>query len=121
MYGSYWPDHIRWIIFAGSYRLDCIGMVFGFAMINFLLFSGWFVTGCMVRIDWMGRWRDRGGMEVPTLAGTVTGAPPLSLEGRQVVRSGGWHQLFRCFKGAEYLCCSRKIVQIDCTQIGTNT
>ena len=63
----------------------------------------------------------RGGMEGPMLAGTGTGAPPLALEGRQVVGSGGWHQFHRCCKGADYLCQSSKIIKIDCTKIGTNT
>ena len=62
----------------------------------------------------------RGGMEGPTLAGTGTGAPPLDLEGWKEVGSGGWHQLCWCCKGAEYLCRSIKIIQIDCTQISTN-
>ena len=56
----------------------------------------------------------------PTLAGARTGVPPLALEGRRLVGGGGWHQLHWCCKGAEYLCRSSKIIQIDCTQIGTN-
>ena len=52
--------------------------------------------------------------------GAGTGAPTLALEERRAVGSGGWHQLHRCCKGAEYLCRSSKIIQIDCTQIGTN-
>ena len=60
-------------------------------------------------------------MEGPTLSGTVMGASPLNIEGRQAVGSGGWHQLRRCYKGAEYLCQSSKIIQIEFTQIGANT
>ena len=60
------------------------------------------------------------GWDGPTLAGARTGAPQLDLEGRRAVGSGGWHQLCQCCKGAEYLCRKRKIIQIDCTQIGTN-
>ena len=72
-------------------------------------------------MDWMGRWWDRDGMEGPTLVGSGMGAPPLALEGRRAVGSGGWHQLRRCCKGAEYLCRSIKIIQTDCKKIGTNT
>ena len=50
----------------------------------------------------MGRWWFGGEMEVPTVAGVGTGAPTLSLEERQVVRSSGWCQLHSCCKGAEY-------------------
>ena len=59
-------------------------------------------------------------MEGPTLAGAGMGATPLDLEGWQAVGSGGWHQLCRCCKGAEYLCQSSKIIKIDCTKIVTN-
>ena len=52
--------------------------------------------------------------------GAVTGSPPLALEGRQAVGSGGWHQLFRCCKGAEYFYRSSKIIQIYFTKIGNN-
>ena len=69
----------------------------------------------------MGNWWDGGGMEGPELAGAGTGAPPFALEGRRVVGSGGWYQLCQCCKGADYLCRSRKIIQIYCTKIGTNT
>ena len=33
------------------------------------------------------------GWDVTTLAGAVTGAPPLDIEGRRAVGSGGWQQL----------------------------
>ena len=56
-----------------------------------------------------------------TLEGARTGVLSLALEGRQAVGSGGWQQLRWCCKGAEYLCRIRKIIQIDCTQIRTNT
>ena len=72
-------------------------------------------------MDWMGIWLDGGGMEGLTLEGAGTGAPTLALEGPREVGSGGWHQLRRCCKGAEYLCWGSKIIQIDCTQIKTNT
>ena len=75
----------------------------------------------MGRMDWMGRWWDGGGMEGLTLAGAGTGALPLALEGQRAMGSGGWHQLHWCCKGVEYLCWSRKIIQIDCTKIGTDT
>ena len=55
------------------------------------------------------------------LAGARTGAPPLALEGRRAVGSGGWNQFCRFCKGADYLCQSRKIIEKDCKQIGANT
>ena len=61
------------------------------------------------------------GWDGPTLAGSGTRAPPLDLEGRRAVVSGGCYQLSQCCKSAEYLCRSRKIIQIYCTQIRTNT
>ena len=72
-------------------------------------------------MEWMGRGWDGGMMEGPALSGAVTGAPPLDLEGRRAVGSGGWKKLRWCCKGADYLCQSSKIIKIDCTQIRTNT
>ena len=69
----------------------------------------------------VGRWWDVGGMEGPTLAGAGTGAPPLALERRRAVGSGGWQQFFWCCKDVDYLCRSSKMIQIDCTKIVTNT
>ena len=92
---------------------------------------GWIVSGNTGFYVLAGYWLDETngmdgtlmgrGWDGPALAGAGTGAPPLALEGRRAVVSGGWHQLCRCCKGAEYLCRSSKIIQIDCTQIGTNT
>ena len=61
------------------------------------------------------------GWDGSLLAGAGTGVPPLALDGLQSVGSGGWHQFRLCCKGKDNLCRSRKIIQIDCTQIGTNT
>ena len=58
---------------------------------------------------------------VSAAMGDGTGAQPLALEGRRAMGSGGWHQLCRGCKDAEYLCRRGKIIQIECTQIGTNT
>ena len=118
--GSYRLDHISSIVLAGSYWLDHIGIGLGFARKNWILCAGWFDTGWMGHMEWMGRWWDGGGMEVTTLAGSGTGAPPLDLEVWRTVGSGGWYQLRWCCKGAEYLCRSSKIIQIDCTKIRTN-
>ena len=38
-------------------------------------------------------------MEGLALSGAGTGAPPLAVEGRRAVGSGGQHQLRRCCKG----------------------
>ena len=56
-----------------------------------------------------------------TIIGVGMGTPTLALEERRAAGSGDWHQLRWCCKGAEYLCRSNKIIQIDCTKIGTNT
>ena len=47
-------------------------------------------------------------------------APPLDLEGPQAVVSGVGHQLIWFCNDVECLCWSSRIIQIDCTQIGTN-
>ena len=41
------------------------------------------------------------GWDGPTLSGAGMGAPPLALEGRRAVGSGGWEKLRRSCKGAE--------------------
>ena len=74
----------------------------------------------------VGRWLDEGtdvsrDQNGSSTIGDEIGVPQLALEERRAVGRGGWQQ-FRWFcKGAEYLCQSNKIIQIDCTQIGTNT
>ena len=91
---------------AGLYRLDRIGIGFlGFSRRNWILCSGWYEEISLLLYGWDG-WTgwNGGGMEGPTLAGAGTGAPQLVLEGRQAAGSGGWHQLRRCCKDAEYLC-----------------
>ena len=118
--GSY---HIIWIVF---YWLDCI-------ISAGLYCIGWIVSVNTGFYDLDGYWLDGtdgtyglDGTLVeqvgdgPTLSSAGTGAPTLDLEGRRAVGSGGWHQLNWCYKGAEYLCRSRRIIKIDCKQIGTN-
>ena len=65
-----------------------------------------------------------------TLAGAGTGVPPLAPEQERhhwlLMGGGRWEAVavancFRAVRGAEYLCQSIKIVQIDCRQIGTRT
>ena len=106
---AYWLDRI---VSAGSYRISWI--VSGNT--GFDVLDGYWLDGTdgldrtLVGREWDGT----------MLAGSGTGAPPLDLEGRRAVGSGGWNQLrWRC-KGAEYLCWIRKIIQIYCAQIGTN-
>ena len=104
-------DCTNWIVlnlFDGSYRLNHIGIgigLIGFAQRNWLfviclVLGNWLATGWMGRMDWTGRGWYRVGIEGPTLAGTIMGAPPLALEGRRVAVSGGCHQLRRYCKGA---------------------
>ena len=116
---------IVWIVSAGLYRLDHIvlaGLYWyqSWVCLVKLDFILWLVIGWMGRMYWLGHQWEGGGMEGPTLSGSGIGAPPLALEGRQAVVNGDWHQLRWCCKGANYLCWSSKIIQIGCTQIGTN-
>ena len=97
----------------GSY---CIGWIVS-GNTGFYALSGYWLDGT----DGMDGALVGRGWERPMLAGAGTGAPPLGLEGRRAVRSGGWNQLRRCCKGAKYLCRRSKIIQIECTQIRTNT
>ena len=97
--------------------------------------SGWSLTvrdirmDWMVWMDWMGHWWD-GGRDGQTLAGSGTGAPPSAPEQERhhwLLRGGGrWVavSVANCFVGercADYLCQRSKRIQIECTQIGTNT
>ena len=70
------------------------------------------------------------GRDGQTLAGSGTGAAPLAPEQEchhWLLRGGGWWEavaVANCFgatRGAEYLCQSSKIIQIDCRQIRTST
>ena len=118
-------------ISSGSYRISWILSYFLYCIRKpWLLCAGWLLTGCYRWVGWNGwgvggtgvgwtgvsRRRNRS-----TTVGAVTGAPPLALEGRRDVVSGGWYQFRKCFKVADYLCRISKIIQIDCTKIGTNT
>ena len=69
------------------------------------------LDGALVVRVWDGR----------TLAPAGTGVPPLDLEVRRAMGSGGWHQLRWCCNDAEYLCQRSKIIQIEYTRIRTNT
>ena len=48
-------DHIDWIVPAGSYWLDRIGIGLGFSRRNWLLCAGWFATGWMGRMNWISK------------------------------------------------------------------
>ena len=130
--GSYWIDRISWIVWIvldGSYQLDHIGQI---VLAGLYRYRSWV---CSEKMDfirclvcyWLdgtdgldGKLVGRGWDGGTDVSRRRIGAPTLALEGRQEVGSGGWHQLPRCRKGAEYLCWSRKIIQIYCTKIGTN-
>ena len=124
--GSFWSeetlDHI--VLLAGLYRISWIGsyrigwIVSGYT--GFYALSGYWLNG-LDGTDGLDGTLVGQGWDGTTLAGAGTGAPPLDLEGQRAVVSGYWHQFCRCFKGAEYLCQRRKIIQIDCTQIRINT
>ena len=73
-------DSTGWIVLAGPYRLDRIGIDIGFERRTWILCAGWFFTGWIVWMDWMCCSWDRGGVEGPALAGTRTGELPLVLE-----------------------------------------
>ena len=112
---------IGWIVL---YRLNRI-------VLAGLYCIGWIISGSTGFYALAGYWLDgtdgldgmlvRRGWDGPTLAGARTGALTLDLEGRRAMGSFDWNQLRLCCKGAEYLCQRRKIIQIDCTQIRTNT
>ena len=107
-------------------RSYCIGWIIsggtGFYALAGLILAGWDIWNVWdvggVGVVWTNVSRRRNGSA--TISAGM-GAPPLAIEGRWAVGSGGWHQFFRCCKGVEYFCRSRKIIQIDCTQIVTNT
>ena len=112
--GSY---HIVWI---GSYRIGWIRKHWLLCAVWLLArwdgWTGWGVGRMGVGRTYISTHRNRS-----STMGTGTGAPQLSLEGKRTVRSGGYHQLRQCCKDADYLCRIIKIIQIGCTQIGTNT
>ena len=115
--GSY---YIVWI---GSYRIVWIRK-------HWLLCAGWLLAGWDGWGGWTG-WgvggTGVGQTEVSTRwngSATMcarTGASPLALEGQQAMGNGGWDQLCRCCKDAEYFCWRSKIIKIECTRIRTNT
>ena len=115
--GSY---GIGWI---GSYRISWISK-------HWLLCAGWLLavwdrwdrwTGWGVGGTGVGRTDVSTRRNRSATMGSGTGAPPLDLDGRRAMGSCDWHQLRRCCKDADYLCRRSKILQIECTRIGTNT
>ena len=132
-------QRIHWII---EYpRMDCIVLPAGLYRIvgwigsyyifwirkHWLLCADWLLVGWDGWTGWGVGGTGVGRTDVSTcrngsaIMGAGTGEPPLALVGPQAMGSGGWHQLHRCCKDAEYLCWRSKIIQIECTQIGTNT
>ena len=90
----------------------------------------WWVFYWMYRTDGLDSTLIARGWDGRTLAGVRTGAPPLAPEQERhhwLLRGGGrWEAMAvaNCFgaaRGAEYLCQSIKIIQIDCIKIGTKT
>ena len=114
---SYRSYSIGWI---GSYPIGRIRK-------HWLLCAGWLLAGWDRWTGWgvggtgVGRKDVRNLQNGSATMGARTGAPPLALEGRWDMGSGGWHQLRWCCKDVEYLCRRSKIIQKECTQIGTNT
>ena len=107
---------IVWIV---SYRLDHTRkhwiLCDGWLLAGWDRWNGWGVGETGVIWNKVSRRRNRS-----DTIGSGTRTPPLALEGRRAVGSGGWHQLSRCCKGAEYLCLSSLIIQMYCTKIVTN-
>ena len=120
---SYWLDCI--VLAAGSYCIVWIGSYrIGWISKHWRLCAGWLLAGWDGWGGWTG-W-DVGGMGVgrtdistrqnrSATIGAKTGEPPLDLGMRRAMGSGGWRQLRRCCKDAEYLCRRRRIIQIECT------
>ena len=131
---------IGWIVFychldriaslAGSYCIGWIGSHhIGWIRKHWLLCAGWLLSGQ----DGWGKWTGWGiggtgvgRTDISTrrngsaTMGAGTGAPPLDLEGHWAIGSGVWHQFLWCCKYMDHLCWRSKIIQIECTRIGTN-
>ena len=87
---------IGWIL---SYRLDRI--VSSRSYQEKLDFMRWMVCYCLDGTDGLVGTLVGRGWYGTTLAGAGTEVPPLALEGRRAVGSGGWHQFRWSCKGAE--------------------
>ena len=104
----------------GSYRIVWIRK-------HWILCAGWLLAGWYGWTGWGVGGTGVGRTVVSTCRngsatmGAGTGAPLMALEGRRAMIIGGWHQLHHCCKEADYLCQRGKIIQIECTRIGTNT
>ena len=121
----------RIVSLAGSYRIGWIGLYCivwirkhwllcaVWLMVRWYKWDGW--TGWGVGGTGVGRIDVSTDQNESATMGAGTGAPSLALEGRRAMGSSGWHQLRWCCKYTEYLYQRRKIIQIECTQIGTNT
>ena len=105
--GLYWDGSYSratlWESLWGSlYRRLCIvsvrsgspGEIVFYVMVGIMVEIGLLLAGRDGRTGW-----DGSGMEGPTLAGAGLGAPLLSLEVRQAVGSGDYHQFHQCYRG----------------------
>ena len=96
-----WLDHI--VSLAGSYRIAWIELYrIGCISKHWILCAGWLLARWDRWDGWNGRGVGGTGVgqtDVSTrqnesaTMGAVIGAPPLALEGRWDMGSGGWHQL----------------------------
>ena len=119
------------VLSAGLYCIGSIGSyLIGWIRKHWILCACWLLAGWDGWDGWTG-WGVGGTGVVCTdvstfqngsaTMGAGTGVSPLALEGRRSMGSGAWHQLRWCCKDAEYLYRRIKIIQIECTRIGTNT
>ena len=111
-------------------RLDPIVSYCCSGQTGFYALGRWLVTDCKGDMDGLDGTLVGRGWDGLTLAGARTGAPPLAPEQERhhwLLRGGGrWEvvavtNFFGTARGANYLCQSSKIIQIDCRQIGTST
>ena len=100
-------DHI--VSSSGSYCIGWVGSYcIGWIRKHWLLCAGWLLAGWDGWTGWGVGATGVGQTDVSTrrngsaTMGSITGAPPMALEGRWEVGSGGWNQLCSCCKVAEY-------------------
>ena len=79
---------------------DCIINHHGIGLLVEMALGRWLVEWNKLACgDGLDRPKDEGGVEVPTVVGTVSGAPPLGLEVRRLEGSGGCHNFHQCCGG----------------------
>ena len=113
---SYWLDCIGWIILAGSYWYWSWVFSYKLAFMCWLVWFNWLATSYMGRTDKMVRGWD-GGTDVSRRR---NGSTTMGYWGATGVGKRWLAPIRQWCKGVKYFFQSSKIIQICCTQIGTN-